>query len=70
MKVEKSAPKFEPIIITLETQEEVDQMFALANFMSFEGCDNITFQLFEELEGYANLDKYVLDEGAHLFKEL
>lgn len=35
MKVEKKQPDFTPVVITLESQEEVDQLFALANYNQF-----------------------------------
>ena len=50
MKIEKQAAQFTPITITLETQEEVDQMFALANWCTFSDAVNITVMLFEQLE--------------------
>lgn len=31
MKIETKEPKFEPVTITLETQEEVSKMFAIFN---------------------------------------
>lgn len=50
MKVEKAEAKFTPVVITLESQEEVDQMFALANYNLFKGDLDITEKLFEFLE--------------------
>ena len=50
MKVEKAETKFTPVVITLENQEEVDQMFTLANYNSFKGSVDITEKLFEFLE--------------------
>jgi len=32
MKVEGKKEEFKPVVITLETQDEVDQMYAVANF--------------------------------------
>lgn len=50
MKVEKAETKFTPVVITLESQEEVDQMFTLANYNYFKGDLDITEKLFEFLE--------------------
>ena len=50
MKVEKAEAKFTPVVITLESQEEVDQMFTLANYNRFKGDLDITEKLFEFLE--------------------
>lgn len=35
MKIERKESEFQPITITLETQDEVDQMFAMAKHCSF-----------------------------------
>lgn len=54
MKIHKQEATFQPITIVLESQEEVDQMFALANYNRFEskqGLD-ITIVLYEQLEEF------------------
>lgn len=35
MKIERKEPEFQPITITIETQDELEQMFALATYCSF-----------------------------------
>lgn len=50
MKVEKAETKFTPVVITLESQEEVDQMFTLANYNRFKGGVDITDKLFNFLK--------------------
>lgn len=68
MKVEKAETKFTPVVITLESQEEVDQMYALANCVRVKRETNITFDLFDALEHlHEDGDKYSL-EGSALIK--
>ena len=68
MKVEKAETKFTPVVITLESQEEVDQMFALVNCVSVRSQADITWPLHEALEHlYEDGDKYSL-EGSVLIK--
>lgn len=45
MKIETKKQEFQPVVITLETQEEVDQMFSLANFNEFDEVNDITQKL-------------------------
>lgn len=68
MKISKQEATFQPITIVLESQEEVDQMFALANCVSVRREINITFELFDALEHiHEDGDKYKL-EGSVLVK--
>ena len=50
MKIKQQEPKFEPITITLETQEELDQIFAMAKYCSFSKLENrdsdVAYELF------------------------
>lgn len=50
MKIKQQEPKFEPITITLETQEELDQIFAMAKYCSFSNLENrdsdVAYELF------------------------
>lgn len=69
MKVSTVKPEFQPVVITLETQEEVDQMFQLANFNSFKGDSDITCGIFDGLENLVSDDEYSQsDDGIHLYK--
>lgn len=59
MKVEQQEAEFKPVVITLETQEEVDQLYAVMRFVDFEiKHPNITNELFRLLEDIQVGDKY------------
>ena len=49
MKIEQKQPEFQPITITLETQEELDQLFAMAKYCTFSNDGDISYELFNEL---------------------
>ena len=49
MKIERAESKFEPIVITLESQGEVDQMYAIVSNISFNGHNDITSDLYTYL---------------------
>lgn len=53
MKIERKETEFQPVIITIETQEELDQLFAMAKYCTFtflESSDgDISYNLFNEL---------------------
>ena len=50
MKVEQDKADFREVIITLESQDEVDQLFALVNFTPVTECLPVTGKLFTELK--------------------
>lgn len=51
MKIEQKESVFNPVVITLETQEEVDQMYALADWLRFSAGENkdITLSIKQKL---------------------
>ena len=52
MKIEQKHPEFQPITITIETQDKLDQLFAMARYCTFsklESCDDISYELFNNL---------------------
>lgn len=56
MKIEQKHPEFQPITITLETQDELEQMFALAthcSFISSSGLDT-TETIYNSLKQHVN----------------
>lgn len=58
MKIEKVQPSFEPVQITLETQEEVwDLLASFARVIAEESYTDIHWQLFCALGGGAELAK-------------
>ena len=69
MKITREETKFQPITITLESQEEVDQMFALANHMCFQDRPDITEKLYNELEEAHYHDYYLVDGSNKFVKE-
>lgn len=50
MKFEKSAPEFRPVMITLETQEEVDLLHALVGHAGGSYAKGLTYSLYQELD--------------------
>ena len=71
MKVKQKNGKFRPIVITLETQEEVDGMFTLANYAGLTRAVGL-LDMYEELEGYQTdgadnlfhmLEYFITNEG-------
>lgn len=69
MKVERKEVEFQPVTITLESQEEVDQLFALANHMCFYNKPDVTERLYSELEEIYYHDYYLLDGTNRFIKE-
>lgn len=73
MKVERKPSKFEPVVITLESQKEVDQMFAIVSTFDFDDEDmDITQLIFDELDNTVDIREtyYQLKQGSCTFKEL
>ena len=73
MKVERKQSKFEPIVITLESQKEVDQMYAMVSTLDFDDEDvDITQLIFDELDNTVDIREtyYQLKQGSCTFKEL
>lgn len=59
MKVGTVKAIFQPVVITLETQEEVDQMFQLARLNEFRGVDSeITEKLYDALGEFVSCQQY------------
>ena len=69
MKITKQEATSQPVTIVLESQEEVDQMFALANCVSVRRNFNITFPLFDCLEPLQKEGELYSLEGSSLVKQ-
>ena len=68
MKITREETKFQPVVITLESQEEVDQMFAIANCVSVGQDTNIIYALFDALESLQEFGELYSLEGNILVK--
>ena len=63
MKIQRKESEFQPVVITLETQDEVDQMYAVMRFVDFRNKPNdITNELFSLLEEYQDGYKYNVED--------
>ena len=72
MKVERKQSKFEPVVITLESQKEVDQMHAMVSTFDFDDEDmDITKLIFDELDKIVDIREtvYCLERGSYTFEE-
>ena len=72
MKIERKQSKFEPVVITLESQKEVDQMYAMVSTFAFDDKDmDITKLIFDELENTVDICEtyYQIKQGSCTFKE-
>ena len=59
MKVEQGKPDFKSVTITLETQDEVNQLFGLLNYGPVSRSLPITNELFRQLQPFkTNYDKH------------
>ena len=73
MKIERKQSKFEPIVITLESQKEVDQMYAMVATLDFDDEDvDITQLIFNELVNTVDIKEtyYRLKQGSCTFEEV
>lgn len=71
MKIERKQSKFEPVVITLESQKEVDQMYAMVSILDFDEDVDITQLIFDELDNTVDIcEIYYLEQGSCTFKEL
>ena len=73
MKVERKQSKFEPIVITLESQKEVDQMYAMVSRFDFDDEDvDITQLIFDGLNNTVDTCEtyYYLEQGSYTFKKI
>ena len=73
MKIERKQSKFEPVVITLESQKEVDQMHAMVSTFDFDDEDvDITQLIFDELDNTVGIREtyYQIKQGSCTFKEL
>ena len=50
MKATRKEQPFVPVILTLETQEEVDKLFAVFNFVPIANLLGFKFQVLEEFQ--------------------
>ena len=74
MKVERKQSKFEPVVITLESQKEVDQMHAMVSTFGFDDDEDvdITQLIFNELVNTVGIREtyYQIKQGSCTFKEI
>ena len=54
MKFEKAKPEFQPVTITLETQEEVDVLHALVGVAGGSMANDFLWKLYRALDGMSD----------------
>lgn len=70
MKIKFENSSFKPITLTIETQKELDQLVAMCNYCNFPdqyGNDDISGNIYNELEGFVKT-KYHADNGIALYE--
>lgn len=68
MKIERKEPEFQPITITIETQDELDQLISMAehcNFLNIAGNSDISQIIWDKFE-YDRVKEYYNPEGIDL----
>lgn len=68
MKIERKEPKFEPITIIIETQDELDQLISMAehcNFLNISGNSDISQIIWDKFE-YDRVKEYYNPDGIDL----
>lgn len=66
MKVSTVKQEFQPVVITLETQKEVDQMFQIVKFNDFPEEDDITLGIYNLLADLVSDSVYKVVEETYL----
>lgn len=66
MKVSTVEPEFQLVVITLETQQEVDQMFQIVKFNDFPEEDDITLGIYNVLAELVSDSVYNVAEETYL----
>ena len=69
MKISKQEATFQPVTIVLESQEEVDQMYAIMSCVNVEGSLDITLQLYESLMDFEKEGSHYYVDGDTLVKK-
>ena len=72
MKVEQVEPKvrFKPVVITLETQNEVDELFMLFNYSPITSYTSLYNSLYNELERYRSSCAFNMEVWTDFVKKL
>ena len=68
MKIERKEPEFQPITITIETQDELDQLISMAehcNFLNIAGNSDISQIIWDKFE-YDRVKEYYNRDGINL----
>lgn len=68
MKIERKETEFQPVTITIETQDELDQLISMAahcNFLNIAGNSDISQIIWDKFE-YDRVKEYYHPEGIAL----